>query len=168
MGTESPKHFFSPLRSCIHIVPVYKNPTCSKSAFATNCEHEIQWHNINLVIFASSGQNVSPFTAHARCVIRSPGFLPCINCNRYLSDLHMFFRSYICDCALLCARVSVGICFCFRCLCARCVQLCARVNKCTDGTRVARAGKAAVGVAATLCLSFRERCKGSVTWHEDN
>lgn len=31
---------------------------------------------------------------------------------------------------------------------------CARVNKCADGIRVARTGKAAVGVAATLCLFF--------------
>lgn len=38
-------------------------------------------------------------------------------------------------------------------LCVLCA-VCACVNKCTDGIRAARAGKAAVGVAATLCLSF--------------
>lgn len=42
-----------------------------------------------------------------------------------------------------------------QCVCVRVrSQNCACVNKCTDGIRVDGAGKAAVGEAATLCLSF--------------
>lgn len=75
----------------------------------------------------------------------------------------MFLFFCICNFAGFNSRtISVCVCFYFHCVCVLWASG-ACVNKCADGIRVDGAGKAAVGVAATLCLSSHTRCKGSVT-----